>query len=105
MKTKTVIKLSLAAALVTALVTVTARAEDATALWNKSCASCHGKDGKGQTKMGKKKGVKDYTDAKIDGTVMDYKASETIKDGVKDYKGEEKMKAYGNAVSVDDIKS
>ena len=32
-------------------------------IYAKSCASCHGKDGKGDTKMGKKAGARDYTTA------------------------------------------
>ena len=34
---------------------------DGAALWAQNCASCHGKDGSGNTTMGKKLGVKDYT--------------------------------------------
>ena len=34
---------------------------DGAALWAQHCASCHGKDGSGNTTMGKKLGVKDYT--------------------------------------------
>ena len=33
------------------------------AVYDKNCASCHGKDGKGQTTMGKKQKAKDYTTA------------------------------------------
>ena len=36
---------------------------DAATLYAKHCASCHGKDGKGQTTMGKKSKAKDYTTA------------------------------------------
>jgi mono/diheme cytochrome c family protein len=39
-------------------------ADDAGALYKKHCASCHGADGKGQTKMGKQSGAADYTSAK-----------------------------------------
>jgi cytochrome c6 len=39
-----------------------ARAEDASALYAKRCASCHGKDGKG-TPVGQKMGAKDLTAA------------------------------------------
>lgn len=38
-----------------------AAAADASATWAANCASCHGKDGSGNTMMGKKLGVKDYT--------------------------------------------
>src|SRR5579859_3933777 len=39
-----------------------ARADDIKAAWEKDCQKCHGPDGKGDTKMGKKVEVKDYTD-------------------------------------------
>jgi cytochrome c6 len=51
---------ALASCLAVALATP-ARAEDAKALFASKCASCHGPDGKGQTNMGKKLGVKDLT--------------------------------------------
>ena len=71
---------------------------DAAALYSKNCASCHGKDGKGDTKMGKKAGAKDYTDAKVQASFSDAEGLKAIKDGVnKD--GKEKMKAYGSKVS------
>ena len=31
--------------------------------WENNCTKCHGADGKGQTKVGKKLSLKDYTDA------------------------------------------
>ena len=40
-------------------------AADASTMWAQNCASCHGKDGSGNTMMGKKLGVKDYHDAKV----------------------------------------
>jgi cytochrome c6 len=51
-----------------------ARAADGKALFAQKCASCHGPDGKGQTKMGEKLGVKDLTatklsEAEIKGTI------------------------------------
>lgn len=59
----------------------------AAALYAKNCASCHGKDGKGQTTMGKKSKVKDYT------TAEGQKWSDA--DGVKAIlEGSGKMKGY-----------
>jgi cytochrome c len=43
---------------------LSAAAADAKATYERDCAKCHGADGKGDTKMGKKLGCKDYTDAK-----------------------------------------
>src|SRR5947208_4543698 len=44
---------------------VTVRGADTKETWEKTCAKCHGADGKGKTKMGEKLGIKDLTDAKI----------------------------------------
>ena len=43
---------------------VSVSAADVKENWEKSCAKCHGPDGKGDTKMGKKLEIKDFTDAK-----------------------------------------
>jgi len=48
-----------------AIPVMSANAADAKALYEKDCAKCHGADGKGQTKMGQKLNVKEYTDAKV----------------------------------------
>ena len=104
MKTKFILKLTVAAVLPMALTMGSARAADPKELWDKNCAACHGKDGRGDTKMGKKVGVKDYTDPKIQAGLTDEKALKTIKEGIKDDKGKERMKAYGDAYSDDEIK-
>jgi mono/diheme cytochrome c family protein len=88
----------------TAFAVVTATAGDAKELYEKNCASCHGKDGKGQTKMGQKAGVKDYTDAKVQAEMKDDVAFKHIKEGMKD-KDKELMKPFGEKLSDDEIKS
>jgi cytochrome c1 len=73
---------------------------DPAEIWEKNCAKCHGADGTGQTKMGAKVGVKDFTDAKYQGTFTDEKAAEAIKQGVKD--GDKvKMKPLEGATDED----
>jgi len=67
------------------------RAADVKAIYDKECAKCHGADGKGQTKMGKQSGAKDYTDAKVQAEFTDEQAMKAIKEGVK-VKGKEVMK-------------
>ena len=79
-------------------------AADAAAHWTQHCASCHGKDGSGSTTMGKKLGVKDYRDAKVQAAFSDGEAARAIKEGVKEG-GKEKMKAYGDKLSEADIKA
>jgi len=84
-------RILLAAALLAATV-ITASAADVKETWDKSCAKCHGPDGKGDTKMGKKLDIKDLTDAKVQGSLKDEEMFKAIKEGVKD--GEKtKMKA------------
>jgi cytochrome c6 len=79
-------------------------AADAAANWSQHCASCHGKDGSGSTMMGKKLGVKDYQDAKVQSAFSDGEAARAIKEGVKE-NGKEKMKAFGDKLSETDIKA
>jgi cytochrome c6 len=42
-----------------------ARADEAAATFGAKCSICHGKDGKGETPMGKKMGVKDLAQTKL----------------------------------------
>ena len=69
---------------------------DASALWGQHCASCHGKDGSGNTAMGKKLGVKDYTKTQ---SFSDAEAANVIKSG----KG--KMKGFAAKLSDADVKA
>ena len=80
------------------------RAADAKALYAKDCAKCHGEDGKGETKMGKKLGAKDYTDAKVQAELKDEAAFKAIKDGLKDKEGKTLMKPAEGA-SDEEIKA
>ncbi|KAB2641236.1 MAG: cytochrome c [Verrucomicrobia bacterium] len=67
-------------------------------VYAKNCASCHGKDGKGETVMGKKAKVKDYTDAKVQASFTDAEALKMI------LEGKEKMKAYKDKVTEAEAK-
>ncbi len=77
---------------VLAMAALSARAADAKATYAKDCAKCHGEDGKGETKMGKKNGAKDYTNAKVQAELKDDAALKAIKDGLKDKDGKVLMK-------------
>ena len=72
--------------------------------WENHCAKCHGADGKGQTKAGKKLQVKDYTNAKVQADMKDADMIKATAEGVFD-KGKEKMKAYKDELSADEIKA
>jgi mono/diheme cytochrome c family protein len=99
MKRKTF--LALAAVLASAAI---ASAGDAAATWSQNCASCHGKDGSGDTMMGKKLGVKDYRDPKVQAAFSDGEVERAIKEGVKT-NGKQTMKPFGAKLSDADIKA
>jgi cytochrome c6 len=92
------------ASLVCLLGTATVHAASAAENWENNCAKCHGADGKGQTKVGKKLKLKDYTDAKVQDAMTDDEMNKAIADGVLDPAGKEKMKAYKADLSADEIK-
>ena len=79
-------------------------AADAKENWDKQCAKCHGVDGKGQTKMGKQAGAKDYTDAKVQAEIKDEAAIKTIKEGLTQ-EGKKKMPGYADKLKDDEIKA
>jgi cytochrome c6 len=96
-------KMILTAVAAVALTALSASAADAKENWEKTCAKCHGADGKGDTKMGKKLEIKDLTDAKFQASLKDEDMLKAIKDGVKD--GEKlKMKA-AEGLSDDEMKA
>lgn len=99
MKNKTLI----VAAMLAVLCTV-ARAADVSETWEKDCRKCHGADGKGETKMGQKYGVKDYTSADVQAKFTDAELTKAIKEGIKDQDGKDRMKAYGDTLSEDQVK-
>jgi cytochrome c6 len=73
--------------------------------WTHLCASCHGKDGAGHTKAGKKLEVKDLTDGAYQKTFKDDDAFGALKNGMKGADGTEKMKPFADKLSDDEIKA
>jgi cytochrome c553 len=67
-----------------------ANAADVATNYKTLCVKCHGADGKGQTAMGKKVGIKDYTDAKVQEKFTDEEAIKSLKEGMKE-KGTDKV--------------
>jgi len=87
-----------------ALAALSARAGDAKAIYADSCAKCHGEDGKGQTKMGQRLGVKDYSTTAVQDALKDDVAFKSIKEGLKDADGKTQMKP-ADGIADDDIKA
>lgn len=93
--------LTLTVALLTGMA-LTVGAADAKAIYEKECAKCHGTDGKGDTKMGKKVGAKDYSTAKVQEEMKDDKAFKAIKEGLKE--GDKTIMKPTEGVTDDEIK-
>ena len=71
--------------------------------WEKNCTKCHGPDGKGDTKMGKKLEIKDFTDAKYQDLMKDEEMLKAIKEGVKD--GEKTRMKAAEGLTDDEMKA
>lgn len=97
---KKTILLALAIGFTSALI---AHAGDAKEIFDSQCAKCHGADGKGQTKMGQKLGVKDYSDPKVQAELKDDEAFKAIKEGLK--KDDKTVMKAAEGLSDDDIKA
>jgi len=85
------------------LFALTTQAAPASENWENSCASCHGEDGKAQTKQGKKLKVRDYTDAAVQAQMKDDEMLKAILEGVKE-NGKERMKGYKDEYSEAEAK-
>lgn len=103
MKKKTYL-ISLAVLAFSAIALVAAEPPQAATNWENSCASCHGSDGKGQTKVGKRLKLKDYTDAKALAEFTDEQLFIATADGVKNEAGKEVMKGYRDELSEPEIR-
>ena len=103
MKIPALAKTTVVAALFAGAFCGSAVADDSAKLWGMNCAACHGKDGKGETMMGRRLQMKDLTDPKVQASFTDAEAAKNIKEGVTD-NGTVKMKAFSDKLSDDQIK-
>src|SRR3981189_2698286 len=87
-------------AIIAALFAASAWADDVPALWKAKCASCHGEDGKAQTKTGKKEKIEDMTSAEWQTHWTDEKMKKIILEGSKD---NTKMKPFKTKISDSDV--
>lgn len=80
-----------------ALWSTPATADDAAGLYKAKCAACHGADGKGETAMGKKFGLKDLASPDVQ-KMSDADLTTMIADG------KEKMPSYKKSLKPEQIK-
>ena len=101
-------KKTMFAVLSLSLIALSARAEvdkKTERTWKAKCASCHGEDGKGQTKKGQEMGVEDQSSAKWQKGITDAKIKEAIENGKKGEKDGKKqeMDGYKDKLKPDQI--
>ena len=70
--------------------------------WAGQCAKCHGKEGKGDTKIAQKLKIKDFTLAEVQKEFTDEQAFDAIKNGLK-RDGKTVMNALGAKLSDEEI--
>jgi cytochrome c6 len=78
-------------------------ADTAEEIWTSKCKSCHGADGKAQTKEGRKDKIPDMTTPKWQAEMSDAEVRKIISDG-SEKKGS-KMKAFKDKLSAEEIDS
>ncbi|MHB8416555.1 MAG: c-type cytochrome [Myxococcales bacterium] len=77
-------------------------APEAHDLYAKKCAVCHGDDGKGDTRMGRRFRAPDFTSAKWRATAKDAELRKVIENGVEE-DGVHRMPAWKGKLSPDQI--
>jgi cytochrome c553 len=88
-------------ALVLALsLSASAYAEDSADIWKAKCKSCHGDDGKAQTKMGQKEKITDISTAEWQGKHSDADIRKVISDGSTE---NTKMKPFKDKLTAEQI--
>jgi cytochrome c6 len=79
-----------------------AAASETSELFEKKCSVCHGVDGKGETKMGKKFHAPDFTGDKWQKETTDKEIQKAIEDGIVE-EGKRKMPAWKGKLTPEQI--
>jgi mono/diheme cytochrome c family protein len=72
-------------------------------LWIKHCKMCHGSNGDGDTMMGKRFQIPDYTDPEAQSGITDEAIRTAIVNGLTDEKGRRTMLAFGDRLTDEEI--
>ncbi len=73
---------------------------DVQAVWRANCVGCHGANGKGQTRVGRRAGTKDFTDNAYQRSFSNAVAFKYTREGMT-VDGDEKMKPFGKDFTDD----
>jgi cytochrome c6 len=72
--------------------------------WMEHCARCHGADGTGNTKIGKKLKLHDYSNPSVQARITDDEMYDAIAEGVYDDRKKERMKPYKDVLTQNEMK-
>src|ERR1700730_5038998 len=84
------------------LLPLPAAASETSELFEKKCSVCHGVDGKGETKMGKKFHAPDFTGDKWQKETTDKEIQKAIEEGIVE-NGKRKMPAWKDKLTAEQI--
>ncbi|MFT3829952.1 MAG: cytochrome c [Opitutaceae bacterium] len=73
--------------------------------WDLHCAKCHAADGSGNTKIGQKLKLKDYSKKEAQQAFTDEEALAVIRDGKKDAAGKMAMNPYAEKLSAEEMQA
>lgn len=78
---------------------------DAAVLWADACARCHGEDGRGRTKPGRRLKIKDLTSPAIQQRLSERRIVETITEGKFRDDGEEQMPSFRGKLTDEEMRT
>lgn len=76
----------------------------AAGIWKRECSSCHGKNGAGKTKAGRRAKVKNFTDPEYQNTWTDEEAVKVISTATKNGEELKNKKPYADKLTEEEIK-
>ncbi len=95
----------LAAALFLAGAAAMASPADPAKTWGDHCVRCHGDDGKGETRQGRKLHIKDLTSPRLQTRLTDERMRKSILRGSRDNDGKEKMPPFRGKLSDEELQA
>lgn len=98
-KVRTIVHLAVRAALLG--IALECAADDPSTLFQRTCSACHGLDGKANTKMARRLGVRDLTQVRL----TDAEIEKTIRHGFTDATGKSRMPAFGESLKDEEVKA
>ena len=90
--------------IIAALVPIGAAAFAPKEVWEAQCVGCHGTDGSGKTKEGKKRFINDFTDPSIQNKFSDTGLLKDLMLGVSDESDHVRMPSFKDKLTLDEAK-